>query len=242
MNEIELGLLDHLLLILLGIFLPLLAVFQSQSQLKGIEFNTSMKKQVYYGNSIFQWICAFGILIVWWVYDRYMEDLGLVIPEMNPVTWTLLLTFIFLYAVDVWWELRNSQKIEETRSRWLKDVPFLPVNFNELKHFAFVAITAGVCEEIIFRGFFINYFLAWNADNLMGKWLAVIIPAFLFSFGHMYQGHKAVAKTMLMAVLFGWMYILSKSILLLIIIHFLVDILGGYLAMKILSEGNKSSI
>ncbi len=236
MNEIEPGIWDHLLIFLLGIVLPSFAVFQSQPEMKSLEFDTVMKKQVYYGNSFFQWICAIAVMIVWWSYGRSLVEMGFCVPEWSRMGIILIFLFSFLYGMDVWWEMRNPDKIAETKAKWLKDVPFLPVNWLELKHFLFVALTAGVCEEIIFRGFFIQYFLAINTDNLLGNCLSVIIPAFLFAFGHLYQGGKAVVKTMLMAILFGWIFLVTKSLWPLIILHFLVDVIGGYLAMKILSD------
>lgn len=234
MNEIDLGIFDHILLFLLGIVLPVLAVFQSQSEMKTMKFDTAMKKQVYYGNSIFQWICVVFILLTWWGNSRPFADLGFQIGVWPRTAWLLIGVFLALYLVDVWWELRNPEKILETKTKWLKEIPILPINFEEFKHFLFVAFSAGVCEEIIFRGFFIQYFLAINENNELGNWLSIIIPACLFAFGHLYQGEKAVLKILLMAILFGWIFLLTQSLLLLMFIHFLVDVLGGYLAYRIL--------
>ena len=236
MNEIDLGTFDHILLFLLGIVLPALAVFQTQEELKEIQFDTPMKKQVYYGNGIFQWICVFFIVLVWWGNSRPFADLGFQMGTWSSISWTLVLLFLILYLLDVWWELRNEKKIEETKNKWLTEVPILPANFEEFKHFLFVAFSAGVCEEIIFRGFFIQYFLSINQNNDLGNWLSVIIPACLFAFGHLYQGEKAVLKILGMAIIFGWIFILTKSLLLLMLIHFLVDVLGGFLAYRIIKN------
>lgn len=236
MNEIDLGTFDHILLFLLGVVLPGLAVFQTEEELSEVEFDTLMKKQVYYGNGIFQWICVFFIVLIWWGNSRSFADLGFQVGTWQPIAWALLLIFLMFYLFDVWWELRNEKKIIETKNKWLKEIPILPTNFEEFKHFLFVAFSAGICEEIIFRGFFIQYFLAINQDNDLGNWLAVIIPACLFAFGHLYQGEKAVLKILGMAILFGWIFILTKSLLLLMLIHFLVDVLGGFLAYRVLKN------
>jgi len=236
MKEIVLSNADHTLLLVMGILLPLFAVFQSQPQLKGMTFNTAEKLQIYYGNSIFQWIGVGAILAVWWLNERAFIDLGFGMPKASLIATGLVFLFIILYFLDTWSELRNQEQLDKTRIKWLKDIPFLPENWQELKHFFFVAITAGFCEEVIFRGFFIQYFLAWNQDNLMGTWLSILIPAFLFAFGHIYQGHLAVGKTFLMAVLLGWVFILTESLWIPIIIHFLVDAIGGYIAMRVLSQ------
>lgn len=234
MNEIELGIFDHILLFLLGIVLPIFAVFQAQLDMKGMKFDTEMKKHVYYGNSIFQWVCAGLILFLWLGNSRPFSSLGFQIGEWPPLAWQLVLLFLVLYGIDVWWELRNENARIATQRKWLREIPILPTNYEEFRHFLFVAFTAGVCEEIIFRGFFVHYFLALNQNNAMGNWLAVGIPAFLFAVGHLYQGHKAVAKIVIMAIIFGWIFILTQSLLLLILIHFLVDVIGGYLAYRLL--------
>ena len=236
MREIILSNADHILLLVMGVLLPIFAVFQSQPQLKGMTFNTNDKLQIYYGNSIFQWIGVGVILIVWWINNRAFPDLGFGIPQQSVLALGLVLLFTIAYCLDTWSELRNQEQIAKTRQKWLKDIPFLPENWLELKHFFFVAITAGFCEEVIFRGFFIQYFLAWNQDNLMGTWLAIIIPSCLFAFGHIYQGHLAVLKTLLMGILLGWIFVLTESLWIPIIIHFLVDIIGGYIAMCILRK------
>lgn len=236
MEEIVLGFFDHLLLFLLGVLLPLFAVFQSQADMKEMTFDTQMKKQVYYGNGLFQWICAGLVLALWWGNDRPWGTLGLQTGEWSPLAWQLLGVFLLLYIIDVFREIGNAKNRESTRKKWLKDIPILPVNFTEFKHFIFVAFTAGVCEEIIFRGFFVNYFLSLNQNNELGNWLAVIIPGFMFAFGHLYQGDKAVLKIIIMAVLFGWIFLLTKSLLLLIFVHFLIDVIGGFLAYQLLKD------
>ncbi len=242
MNEIDLGIFDHILLIILGVILPLLAVFQSQPEMKGITFDTQMKKQIYYGNGIFQWIASGLILLLWWGCSRPFAIIGFQMGNWTPFAWGLIGIFVSLYLMDVWWEIRNPEKIAETKATWLKEIPILPATFEEFRHFLFVAFTAGVCEEIIFRGFFINYFLAINQNNELGNWLSVIIPACMFAFGHLYQGNKAVLKILVMAIIFGWLFLLTKSLLLLILIHFLVDVIGGFIAYNILKGETTVSI
>ncbi len=244
MDEIVLGNLDHLLAIVFGILLPYIAVFHSQPELKNIVFDTTAKIQVYYSNSILQWIGVIAIGTLWYFKDRSFIDLGLGSPQMTPIAWGLILGFIIWYVLDTWWELRNAANIADTKEKWRKNIPFLPENWQELRHFFFVAFTAGVCEEIIFRGFCIQYFLAWNQDNLLGTWLSILLPAFLFSIGHVYQGFLAVLKTLFMAILLGWVFILTKSLWIPILLHFLVDVISGYVAMKVLEkdqvgEGNR---
>lgn len=236
MDEIILGNLDHLLFVVFGILLPYIAVFHSQPELKKIVFDTAVKIQVYYSNSLLQWIQVIAIGIVWYFNNRSYIDLGLGAPQMTSIAWTLIIIFIIWYFLDTWWGLRNDSTVAATKEDWRKNIPFLPENWQELRHFFFIAFTAGVCEEIIFRGFCIQYFLAWNLDNLLGTWLAILLPAFLFSVVHVYQGYLAVLKTLFMAILIGWVFVLTQSLWIPILLHFLVDVISGYVAMKVLEK------
>ena len=86
----------------------------------------------------------------------------------------------------------------------------------------FVAITAGICEEIIFRGFLLRYLhvFPWTL-NLT---LALLISSVIFGFHHLYQGAGGVAGTAIVGVLFGLLFVLTGSLLLPIIFHGAIDL------------------
>jgi membrane protease YdiL (CAAX protease family) len=50
-----------------------------------------------------------------------------------------------------------------------------------------LAVTAGICEETIFRGYLQRQFVAWTRSAPIG----VLLSAALFGAGHIYQGAKA---------------------------------------------------
>jgi membrane protease YdiL (CAAX protease family) len=68
-------------------------------------------------------------------------------------------------------------------------------------------------------------------------WMAAIFPAVLFSIAHFYQGYIAMFKIFLLSLLFALIFIFSKSLLFVIIIHFLIDLTGGVMAIKIKDKG-----
>jgi hypothetical protein len=65
-----------------------------------------------------------------------------------------------------------------------------------------LAITAGICEETIFRGYLQRQFVAWTHSAPVG----VILSAALFGAGHVYQGARA---TVVIGV-YGLMWILAE--------------------------------
>jgi membrane protease YdiL (CAAX protease family) len=62
-----------------------------------------------------------------------------------------------------------------------------------------VSVSAGVCEEIAFRGYFERQFAALTHS----RWIALVVQAALFGISHGYQGIEACAKIALFGLLFG---------------------------------------
>jgi hypothetical protein len=62
-----------------------------------------------------------------------------------------------------------------------------------------LSVTAGICEETIFRGYLQRQFVAWTRSAPVG----VILSAVLFGAGHIYQGTKATVVIAVYGLLFG---------------------------------------
>ena len=204
---------------------------QAQKQIKELEYSTATKIQMYWINGFGLWAMAVIVLLVWWFSDRVVMDLGLnwPPPSLDQISVILVVIFIVLYLLDVGSELATDALREKTFQRWTEDMPFLPAKDVEWLHFNFLSLSAGICEEIVFRGFFITYLysLLQFLPAQTAQILAVLFPAIIFGFVHYYQGWKAMLKISLMAVLFGYIFVLTGSLWLLILLHFLVDLLGG---------------
>jgi membrane protease YdiL (CAAX protease family) len=230
---------DHLLFFLFGVVFPWQAIFRTQPTLQGVEnWDTRLKKSLYISNSISLWVMAFVVLIAWWLLGRPLSGLGVCWPE--PLTWRLgvagSLVFIMAYVTDVWLEVRTPEALAKTRAHWRKHTPFMPENRKEVQLFYLVAISAAVAEEIVFRGFFVYYFTTWFAGNPWAPWIAIGIPSLIFAISHYYQGWKAMFKIALLSLIFGWLLVYTHSLLIPILLHFAVDVAGGYLSLW-LKEG-----
>jgi uncharacterized protein len=62
-----------------------------------------------------------------------------------------------------------------------------------------LAVTAGICEETIFRGYLQRQFVAWTRSAPIG----VLLSAALFGAGHVYQGAKATVVIGVYGLMFG---------------------------------------
>jgi uncharacterized protein len=62
-----------------------------------------------------------------------------------------------------------------------------------------LAVTAGICEETIFRGYFQRQFTAWFRNRPAG----VLLSAILFGAGHIYQGLRPAMVIVVFGLIFG---------------------------------------
>jgi hypothetical protein len=62
-----------------------------------------------------------------------------------------------------------------------------------------LSVSAGICEEMIFRGYLQRQFVAWTRSVPIG----VLLSAVLFGAGHVYQGTKATVVIAVYGLMFG---------------------------------------
>lgn len=231
---------DHLFFFLVGVFIPLRTVMGTQPEIMGMKFTTRLKLQLYWGNNLYLWVLAAAAAGIWWFNDRGFADIGLRWPPVWPKGMPLyvLVGFAGLYLADTFLELRNvvQQSGEETEKVPL-ELGFLPQSGYEYLHFTSVAITAGFCEELIFRGYFIRYFQLLLGLEDMTHTLAILLPALIFGIVHLYQGWRSVVKITSMAIVFGYVFVHTESLWWLMALHAGIDMLAGALAWWLGARG-----
>lgn len=226
---------DHLLFIFLAVVLPVMGIISS----KGIEdfhFDRETKLNLYYSNGFFLWIMALIMLTLWNYFDRSFLMLGFASAEWNALVLLTTSGFIVLYVVEM-----LSKKLFlrwERRMDWAKNLRFLPDSFSEFKHYLFLVVAAGICEELLFRGFLIHYIYSFFPNSILGMWLAIVLPAVLFAIGHVYQGAWAVIKILVGATLLSMIYLLSGSLFIVIVLHMSVDIVSAIFARILINQNN----
>jgi membrane protease YdiL (CAAX protease family) len=107
----------------------------------------------------------------------------------------------------------------------------LPQSWTEVGVFVVLAVTAGFCEEFIFRGYLQRQFMAWTGT----AWLAIVLQALVFGSAHFYQGWRSVIAITVYGALFGILAWSRKSLRPGMMQHAGQDSLAGiagYLATK----------
>ena len=105
-------------------------------------------------------------------------------------------------------------------------IDILPQSYKEYLLFTLlVSVSAGICEELIFRWFLYSYI------EIQSDWvIAVICSSFIFGLWHLYLGWKHVIKTALIGVLLCGIYLYFESIVVAIIAHIFMDVYSGTIA------------
>jgi membrane protease YdiL (CAAX protease family) len=98
----------------------------------------------------------------------------------------------------------------------------LPRSPLERRLFAVVGVTAGVCEEWLYRGFFLAV-LAAVVPGLPAA-LLVLLAAVAFGVAHAYQGLPGVLTTGVLGGVLAAVYLSSGSLLLPVLLHALIDL------------------
>ncbi len=89
-----------------------------------------------------------------------------------------------------------------------------------------LSISAGICEEVVFRGYFQQQFKAFVHSGLA----AVALQAVLFGISHGYQGFEATVRIAVYGALFGLLAMWRKSLRPGMIAHAWTDIFSGLIA------------
>jgi len=230
---------DHLLAFILCIAIPLYGAVQRRVGFPGVSFSSEQKKRIYISGSFSLFLMGLVVMLVWILFNRPINEIGLTQPTAVRSWWWMVILFVFIYLADSVITLSSKSRFDETVDNWKKRTPFLPTKKSELPEYFLLCFSAGVFEEIVYRGYLVTYcwylFDGYQYQQLLG----IVIPAFFFSIAHFYQGAKAVVKIFVLAIFFGYLFVYSGSLLVVMILHFLVDAIGGLLTMKYLKEDNE---
>jgi uncharacterized protein len=101
---------------------------------------------------------------------------------------------------------------------------FPPQGWLDISLWFLVSLTAGFCEEIIYRGYLQKQFHALTGS----AGLALVIQALLFGISHLYQGNKPVIVISVLGLLYGALAQWRHNLRAAMISHAWSDLFEGY--------------
>ncbi len=226
---------DHIFILLLFVLQPVCGAFDARYYIARSRAGLPAERVRFYRQTaLIEWVFLLVLIAVWLDFDRPVADLGLVTPG-GAGFWagTALCVGLVGFLLYYWRSAQTAsaaQKTEYTNS--LGDlVVFLPHTRTELRSFCGVSITAGIVEELVYRGFVI-----WYLAQYMPIWVAVGVSSAAFGIAHSYLGRSGMLRAGLAGLAFGVLYVVTGSIWLPIIAHALIDLLQGAALHEVLRE------
>ncbi len=131
------------------------------------------------------------------------------------------LALLFLIAANIVLSLLGTLLHVGRQNEAVKQL--LPHTPSEIAVYLLVALTAGICEETIFRGYLQRQFTALTKSAATGA----LIQGIIFGLAHAYQGWKMILIIAVYGCMFGAFALWRRSLRPGIIAHFLQDSVTG---------------
>jgi membrane protease YdiL (CAAX protease family) len=185
--------------------------------------------------SVIAWHWAFtiGLLGLWAWLDRPFAWLGLLAPAGRAawITAALCVATLALFATQIRGVLTSADARAAVRAELDRSGPgvqtMAPATARELKLFMGMSVTAGICEEVLARGFMLWYFSVW-----LPSWAAIAAVIAAFGAGHAYQGLRGVLMTGAVGAIALALYLWTGSLVASIVSHAIIDLSNGVIAYR----------
>lgn len=144
--------------------------------------------------------------------------LGLAVPGSwtTQLAWAGAVTLVAvgLNLASEWLGIRESRLLFH----------LLPRTAREKLAFLALSLGAGICEEIVFRGFLITALSAASGSLL----LALLISSAAFGVVHAYQEPSGVARATLLGLVLAAPFVITGSLAAAMLAHAAIDVIGGF--------------
>ena len=220
-----------LIFLFLGVAVPWRGHVRLRKLLARPAIDTTEKLTLYAATIAFQWLML-G-LVAWRAFARGLTpaELGLTGHLSAKIIAAGVLGAGIIGGLQ-WLNLRRMGKMEGPGPDLMRKLTsrILPQSLVELLPYLALAVTAGVCEEFLYRGFT----MAALTRSGLPIWLVVLVTSALFGLAHAYQGRAGVLGTGVLGVLLAIARIVYSSLAPVMIWHTTVDIVAGIAGPKYL--------
>jgi membrane protease YdiL (CAAX protease family) len=215
------------ILLLLVIVTPLFGIWDFRRLLRWTEDGrTDARIKTYNWILVVEWGLTLGLLAWWIASGREFGALGLV-PDYYGWRWLAVAMGVGGSLFLLWQMVTVAGKpgeLAKMREQMGELSALIPRNPAESRAFAMVSVTAGICEEIVYRGMLMGALIP-----ALGLWPAVALSSVIFGMGHVYQGMTGIIKTTLVGVFMALLTVFSGSLLVAIVLHAIIDLTSGRL-------------
>ncbi len=230
---------DHILFAALALVGPFVDVQIFKRLSRSIASGSTGARSDWYSVTLAtEWAAAGCVLALWRDQARPWSALELGPIDSLRFSIGAALAIAYLALAGVQWRAiaRRPDRLARLRSKFEAVGPIVPRTDSERRTFVLLAITAGVCEELLFRGFVTSYLA-----NFAPPIAALLLASLAFGFAHVYLGWTHVLRTALVGLVFGIVVWISGSLLPAIAMHAAIDLVSGDLGFRALRTPQAAS-
>ncbi len=213
-----------LIFFVLGLILPWRGRVRVKKLLAMPHVSTTERLTLYASTIAFQWFAV--AVVAWraWVHGFTASQLGLTIHDRTRILVASIVGAATIAALQ-WLNLRRVGRIPVEARGSLQAIAerILPQSTVELLPYLTLAMTAGLCEEFLYRGFATAVLVHVGLQ----AWAVVLLSSVLFGLAHSYQGRGGIVMTLLIGLLLGTSRIAYDSLVPAIFWHSAVDVVAG---------------
>ncbi len=213
-----------LIFFVLGVILPWRGRMRMKKLLAVPQVSTTERLVLYASTIAFQWVAV--AVVAWraWAHGFTASQLGLTIHDRSRIFLAAVIGALIIAALQ-WLNLRRVGKLPLEARGVLQPLAerILPQSTVELLPYLALAITAGLCEEFLYRGFAMAVLLHVGLQ----AWAAVLVSSLLFGVAHSYQGRGGIVMTLVIGLLLGTSRLAYDSLVPAIFWHSAVDVVAG---------------
>ncbi|HEY2428338.1 MAG TPA: CPBP family intramembrane glutamic endopeptidase [Acidimicrobiales bacterium] len=167
-----------------------------------------------------EWTAVAVVVAIGALSGRGASSIGLPGRDVGAATGEVAGAAVVLAASAVLFRAESLRAVLRRQARGF--VALLPRTGEERLLFVALAVTAGICEEVLFRGFGIAY-VRWLWPDATHTWL-IVVTSLAFGVAHLYQGPRGVALTAVIGAVFASLTLSTGSLIPAMVLHALVDL------------------
>ena len=213
-----------LIFLVLGVIVPWRGRARLKQLLAKPRVEPAERLSLYCSTIAFQWIAT--AVAAWraWAHGFTARQLGLAVPNRLKLLVITVLGAVLIVTLQ-WLNLRRMGRSTSPLRGPLQALAerILPQSTMELIPFFALAVTAGLCEEFLYRGFA----MAVLTRSGLPTFAVVILSAILFGMAHLYQGRAGFVSTTLLGILLGVSRAALGSLVPVVAWHMGVDVVAG---------------
>ena len=213
-----------LIFFVLAVILPWRGHVKMKKLLATPHMRTIERVTLYASTIAFQWFMA---AVVAWrarAHGYTSAQLGLTMRDRGSLFLIAIVGGATIATLQ-WLNLRRVGKIPIAKRGPVVAIAkrILPHSTVELLPYFALAITAGVCEEFLYRGFS----MAVLAHMGLQAWAVVLVSSLMFGLAHLYQGRGGLLATLIIGAVLGMARIAYDSLVPVVFWHSAMDMVAG---------------